>query len=107
MRTLKVGQKVELNALGKERVERRLGKTRRRGEIVGLSKAYPESYLIKWETRKTIDMLHCDFVMDAADYVEPIAPKTPADKVGELRRTDDSPFNAGFNAAIDEVLALL
>lgn len=71
MRTLKVGQKVELNALGKERVERRLGKVRRNGEIVGLSLAYPESYRIKWKTRKTIDMLHCNFVMAAEKDAEP------------------------------------
>lgn len=65
--TFEVGQKVELNPLGRKRIEgnRRHPKNRRHGEIVGVSKAYVGSYRIKWKTRKSIDQLHGDFIMDA------------------------------------------
>lgn len=69
--TFEIGQKVELNALGRTRIEGNghRPKNRRKGEIVSISKAYKGSYRIKWETRKSVDQLHEDFLMDASGPV--------------------------------------
>lgn len=60
----KDGQKVELNALGKERVDRGW-KRRTGGECRGRAKKYPESYWVKWEAHKSIEIVHQDFLTAA------------------------------------------
>lgn len=108
--TFQPGQKVELNALGRKRVEGDSikAKNRRHGEIIAKSRVSAGCYRIKWATRKSEDFLHEDFIMDATGYVESSALKTIPERLRELRRTDDGdPFNAGFNAALDNVADIL
>ncbi len=88
-----VGQKVELNDLGKRRVEgNHTRRPRLHGEIIGISKAYVGSVRIKWQSRKSEDHLHGDFLKTVSEFIDPVAgPWQPI----ETAPTDGSRILAG------------
>lgn len=54
------GDKVQLSALGKERIT--YGKPRVVATVIRRSKKYPQSVHVQWSGRKSIEMLHGDFL---------------------------------------------
>jgi len=57
-----IGDTVQLNALGKERIT--YGKPRVRATVVRGSKKHPQSFVVQWEGRRSTEMLHGDFLED-------------------------------------------